>query len=70
MSSVWLCSRNDVISNSGVLVAAYLVYATQTIWPDVLVGVFIACLFLRTSLHVITAARAQLRAARVEPVNN
>lgn len=70
MSSVWVCSRNDVISNSGVLVAAYLVYTTQTIWPDVLVGVLIACLFLRTSLHVITAARAQLRAARVETANN
>lgn len=62
MSSVWLCSRNDVISNIGVIGAAGLVYLTASPWPDILVGAAIAGLFLRTAGHVITRALAELRA--------
>lgn len=42
MRSVWLCSRNDVIGNIAVLLAALGVFGTSQGWPDVLVAVILA----------------------------
>jgi cation diffusion facilitator family transporter len=56
MRSVWLCSRNDIIANISVLIAAVGVWATSTQWPDVLIGIAIALLFLRSAMHVIRDA--------------
>ncbi len=53
MRSVWLCSRNDVIANTGVLIAAAGVALTQSKYPDLVVGVLIATLFLRSSYGVL-----------------
>lgn len=64
MRSTWLCSRNDLVANSAVLVAAGLVAWTGTLWPDLIVGLGIAALFLRTSFSVIRdSLRALERAA-------
>jgi Co/Zn/Cd efflux system component len=63
MSSVWLCSRNDIIANTSVLLAAAGVWFTASGWPDILVGLGIAALFLRSSLHVLRAAMREYRAA-------
>lgn len=57
MRSVWLCSRNDIIANILVLFAAAGVLLTQSQWPDLVVGIGIAFLFLRSSLHVFTDAK-------------
>lgn len=57
MRSVWLCSRNDIIANFLVLLAAIGVWATNSQWPDLLVGLSIAALFLRSAFHVITDAK-------------
>lgn len=63
MSSVWLCSRNDLIANGGVILAGIAVTYGQSRWPDIVVGGVIAVLFLRSAMHVlqqsITALRAQ-----------
>lgn len=56
LRSVWLCSRNDVASNLGVLAAAGLVAWTGTRWPDLLVGAAIAALFLHTSARIVAEA--------------
>jgi len=56
MRSTWLCSRNDLIANSSVIGAAGLVVLTGTLWPDVLVGVGIALLFLHSAHQVLTEA--------------
>lgn len=64
MRSTWLCSRNDLVANTAVLVAAGLVAWTGTLWPDLIVGLGIAALFLRTSFSVIRdSLRALERAA-------
>ncbi|MEW5891799.1 MAG: cation diffusion facilitator family transporter [Pseudomonadota bacterium] len=63
MRSVWLCSRNDLIANSAVLVAAAGVWLTASQWPDLVVGLGIAALFLRSALHVFTDASRTWRAA-------
>ncbi len=60
MSSVWLCSRNDIIANVSLLGAAALVHVTQSHWPDVIVGLALAALFLKSGLSVLAGARAQL----------
>ena len=53
MSSTFECSRNDVISNVGVLIAATLVAATASPWPDIAIGTIIAALFLKSAVHVL-----------------
>lgn len=63
MNSVWLCSRNDLISNIAVILAGGLVAATSSHWPDVVVGVFIALLFLKTSVAIVSRSVAELRRA-------
>jgi len=63
MSSVWECSRNDIASNISVFVAAGGVWLLQSGWPDVLVGLGLACLFLRSAYRVLSAAFAELRKA-------
>ena len=62
MSSVWLCSRNDIIANVSVLFAAVGVWLTHSGWPDILVGLALAALFLRSALFVLRGAITELRA--------
>lgn len=62
MRSTWLCSRNDLIANTSVIVAAVLVAFTGTLWPDVVVGLAIAALFLHSAWHVLTEAWREWRA--------
>jgi cation diffusion facilitator family transporter len=60
MSSVWICSRNDLIANTSVLAAAGLVFLTQSHWPDFIVGLGITALFLKSGLGVLQGARQEL----------
>jgi len=61
MRSVWLCSRNDLIANLSVLLAALAVWALRSPWPDILVGAPICTVFLRSALTVAREARDELR---------
>jgi Co/Zn/Cd efflux system component len=63
MHSVWLCSRNDLINNLAVIAAGGLVAVTHSQWPDLVVGVAIAALFLKTSFGVIGRSMNELRQA-------
>lgn len=53
MRSAWLCSRNDVIANVGVLVAALAVRVTGSPWPDIAIGFLIAAFFGQSAIAVI-----------------
>lgn len=64
MASTFECSRNDVISNVGVLVAAAAVAALNSPWPDILVGALMAVIILRSALRVLGSAIPQLRPGR------
>ncbi len=59
MNSTWLCSRNDLIANVGVLLAAGSSYLLSSRWPDIIVGAIIAGLFLESALNIL---RQSLRA--------
>jgi cation diffusion facilitator family transporter len=61
MRSTWLCSRNDLIANVGVLVAAVGSYVLLSRWPDILMGVVIASLFLNSALQILRQSRQALR---------
>jgi len=61
MSSTFECSRNDVIANVGVLLAAVGVWLTGAAWPDLLVGVLVAAVFLRSAWSILCAAWPQYR---------
>ena len=63
MASTFECSRNDVINNCGVLLAAALVWWLASPWPDIVIGGLMALIFLRSALRVIANAAPQLRAA-------
>ena len=58
MRSAWVCSRNDVVGNLGVLAAAAGVALTASPWPDILVGLAVAGVFGRSAIQVIRAATA------------
>lgn len=62
MSRTFECSRNDAISNVGVLVAAGGVGLLASPWPDMLIGIAMAVLFLRSSFRVLMEAAPKLRA--------
>ena len=64
MRSVWLCTRNDVIANLAVLVAAVGVFGTGTVWPDVAVAAILAVLGLTSGRVVIRQALDELAASR------
>ena len=64
MRSVWLCSRNDVIGNFAVLLAALGVFGTGTGWPDVIVASIMSALALQGAWKVIEHSSAELREAR------
>ena len=61
MRSAWLCSRNDVLANLGVLAAAGGVAWTGSHWPDLAVGVIIAGLILQSSFGIFKDARLELK---------
>lgn len=63
MHSVWLCSRNDIIANSSVLLAALGVWLTHSSWPDILVGAALSSLFIKSALYVLNRGFAELNNA-------
>lgn len=58
--SVWICSRNDIIANTSVIIAGGLVYLLQSKIPDLVVGLGITVLFLKSSVSVFLEARQSL----------
>lgn len=61
MSSVWECSRNDIVSNLSVFVAAGAVWFTDSGWPDIVVASGLVWLLIRSAIRVISSAMLELR---------
>jgi len=56
----WICSRNDMLANIGVIVAAGLVAWLGAAWPDWLIGGLIAALVIYSAVGIIRSARTTL----------
>jgi Co/Zn/Cd efflux system component len=63
MQSVWICSRNDVLGNLAVLLAALGVFGTGTGWPDLIVAAIMATLALQGASIVVRNARQELQSS-------
>jgi Co/Zn/Cd efflux system component len=61
MRSAWICTRNDVIGNLAVLLAAAGVFGTGTGWPDIVVAAIMAGLALQGAVTVIRQSLGELR---------
>ncbi|MDP4547264.1 cation transporter [Marinobacter sp. MDS2] len=66
MRSVWLCSRNDAISNIAVMGAALGVFGTGTAWPDLVVAAIMGTLAITAGISVMRHAKKDITAARAE----
>jgi Co/Zn/Cd efflux system component len=67
MRSAWLCTRNDVLGNLAVLLAAAGVFGTGTGWPDVIVAAIMAGLALQGSWLVVQQSLHELRQGSLAP---
>jgi Co/Zn/Cd efflux system component len=61
MRSAWICTRNDVLGNLAVLLAAAGVFGTGTGWPDVIVAAITSGLALQGALIVVRQSLSELR---------
>lgn len=62
--SVWLCSRNDAIGNIAVMFASFAVWITASSWPDLIVALVMAGLFLRSSHLILVQAWGEYNSAK------
>jgi len=67
MRAVWLFSRNDAIGNLAVVAAAGLVWWTGSQWPDLVVALAVAGLFLQSAWSIIRDARSDLKETKGRP---
>jgi len=61
MRSAWICTRNDILGNLAVLLAALGVFGTGTGWPDIVVAAIMSLLAIQGAALVIRQASAELR---------
>jgi Co/Zn/Cd efflux system component len=61
MRSAWICTRNDVLGNIAVLLAALGVFGTGSGWPDVVVAAVMAGLALQGAFVVVQQSTAELK---------
>ena len=54
--SVWLCTRNDLIQCLAVAVTGVAVSLTNSRWPDLIVGILLAAIFLRSAWQITAQA--------------
>lgn len=67
MRSAWICTRNDVLGNLAVLLAAVGVFGTGRGWPDLIVAIIMAVLALQGAAAVIRHAIGELRHGTLHP---
>lgn len=62
MTSVWECSRNDIVDGLAVLVATLAVWVFQSGWPDLLIAGALLFVFLRSAARVLGRAWQEMQA--------
>src|SRR5213082_532567 len=65
MRSAWICTRNDVLGNLAVLMAALSVFGTGNGWPDGIVATIMAGLAIQGAILVIRQAVGELSPKRL-----
>lgn len=70
MRASWLCSRNDMLANVGVLLAAWLVQALSSPWPDYVIAALIAGIVVHSSCGVLRQAKHSLTTGTEMPADS
>ena len=63
----WICSRNDMLANIGVIAAAGLVGWLHSPWPDWLIGALISILIVHSAFYIIREARIAIASGQAPP---
>jgi Co/Zn/Cd efflux system component len=66
LKASWICSRNDMLANIGIITSAVLVGKLDTAWPDWLIGSIIAGVVIHSSIAIISEARVSIQETAVE----
>ncbi|WP_166423312.1 cation diffusion facilitator family transporter [Paraglaciecola sp. 20A4] len=61
MRASWICSRNDMIANVGVIISAGLVVWLDSAIPDLIIGTIIALVIVQSSVKIVQESRAILK---------
>tara|TARA_R110000744_G_scaffold166285_3_gene283344 strand:- start:1850 stop:2476 length:627 start_codon:yes stop_codon:yes gene_type:complete len=61
MRASWICSRNDMIANVGVIISAGLVVWLDSAIPDLVIGTIIALVIVQSSVKIVQESRAILK---------
>lgn len=65
MRASWIFSKNDVLANLGVIIAALLIHFTNSRWPDIIIGSIITIVVFRGGLEILSEAKNEERKTRV-----
>lgn len=57
--AAFLSARNDAIANVAIIAAAGVTFLTRSMWPDIVVGCFIAWMNIDAAREVLAAARGE-----------
>ena len=60
LRATWICSRNDMIGNFGVLLAAGLVTWLGSPTPDIVIGLLIASVVIHSAWRIVMEAKSEL----------
>ena len=60
LRATWICSRNDMLGNVGVLLAAGMVAWLGSPVPDIVIGMLIAAVVIRSAWRITFEARQEL----------
>lgn len=55
----WIFTRSDVVANSGVILAAVIVFFSQSRWPDLAVGACISLFVLYGAISILASAKTE-----------
>ena len=61
MRASWICSRNDMIANVGVMISAGLVIWLDSAIPDLVIAIIIALVIVQSSLKIVKESRSILK---------
>jgi len=61
MRASWICSRNDMIANVGVMISAGLVIWLDSAIPDLVIAIIIALVIVQSSLKIVKESRGILK---------
>lgn len=59
MRASYIFSKNDVLANSGVIIASILIYFTGSRWPDLIIGTLITLLVMRGGFQILAEAKRE-----------